>query len=354
MPPKAPPMAGRGLQATTFQPSGRTKEEEKMAIEKHYIAGRSALKVFAEGTLFNVSMALDAALQRYSPQGFIGDFCFPVISVGEQIGTIPAVAAADLRLLNVDRAPGVEGNRVMFDVTSIQGIARSRSLSTPIPVEIDFNTDPAWRLRESTALYLRDLWFLAKEARCASIVNSSTIVFLPFSAWNAGGNAFGNIETIISAVASASGLRPDRVAFGTTAWASFAGNSSTISRCGGWVTVARAAEALRVSSIGIGEARHNIGAGTDRKFVPTFPADKVLVFHGGGPENTFSPRWGISMNWKPKGLQDVGRLITELHPLSRRNQSTMVEVHAWESEIVTDPSLGAVLAGCNSAQSGGI
>jgi len=328
-----------------------------MALEKHYIAGRSALKVFAEGTLFNVSMALDAALQRYSPQGFIGDFCFPVISVGEQVGTIPAVAAADMRLENVDRAPGVEGNRVMFNVSSLQGIARSRSLSTPIPVELDFNTDPAWRLRESTALYLRDLWLLAKENRIASIVNSPANVsstFLPASAWNAGGNAFGNLETIISCVASASGLRPDRVGFGSTAWASFAANSTTISRCGGWVTVGRVAEALRVSSIGIGEARHNVGVGTDRKFVPTFPADKVAVFHGGGPENTFSPRWGISANWKPTGLQDVGRLITELHPLSRRNQSTMVEVHAWESEIVTDPSLGAVLAGCNSAQSGGI
>ena len=328
-----------------------------MALEKHYIAGRSALKVFAEGTLFNVSMALDTALQRYAPQGFVGDFCFPVISVSDQVGVIPGVAAADLRLLNVDRAPGVEGNLVSFNVSSLQGIARSRSLSTPIPLEIDFNTDPAWRLRESTAFYLRDLWMLAKEARVASAVNSSasvSSVYLPSSAWNATGNAFGNVETIISAVASASGLRPDRVAFGTTAWASFAANTTTISRLGGWVTPSRVAEALRVSSVGIAEARHNIGVGTDRKFVPTFPADKVLIFRGGGPENTFSPRWGISANWKPKGLQDVGRLITELHPLSRRNQSTMVEVHAWESEIVTDPSLGAVLAGCNSAQSGGI
>jgi hypothetical protein len=328
-----------------------------MALEKHYIAGRSALKVFAEGQFFNVSVALDTALQRYTPQGFLGDFAFPVISVSDQVGVIPGVAAADLRLLNVDRAPGVEGNRVGFNVSSLQAIARSRSLSTPIPVEIDYNTDPAWRLRESTALYLRDLWMLAKEARTASIVNSTSNVgstFLPASAWNATGNAFGNIETIISAVASASGLRPDRVAFGTTAWASFAANTTTIARCGQWVTPARVAEALRVSSVGIGETRHNVGVGTERKYVPTFPADKVLVFRGGGPENTFSPRWGFSANWKPSGLQDVGRLITELHPLSRRNQSTMVEVHAWESEIVTDPSLGAVLAGCNSAQSGGI
>lgn len=330
---------------------------ETSRVEITEIAGRPGLRVYVDGSLLNVSRPLGETLMRYAPEGFVGDYLYPVVPVAERVGTIPLFGQGDARLVNVDRAPGVEGNVAPFSTSSVQAICRGRSLRLPVPIELELNTDNGWQLRESTTLHLANLQYIAKDARVAASINTPTntsSIFGPSSAWNSGGNAFGNIETLINHVSSFGGVRPDRVCFGAEAWASFASNSSTLARCGGWITPQRAAEALRLESVAIAEARYNVGAGSERKFVPCFPADKVVVFRGGGAEGVPSARWGITANWRPAELAGTTRWIVELHPLSKTNRSTMAEVSAWEQEVVADPQLCAVLAGCNSAQSGGI
>jgi len=349
------------------QPSERAKEENKMDEKMNYskphpaayakIAGKPALKIYSEGQLFNVSVPLVECLAQYAPEGFVGDFLCPVIPVGEQAGAVPRFAPGDARLVNVDRTPGVEGNVVGFSAGSATAYCRSRSVRMMLPIEMEFATDPAWRLRESGALYLQGLLLLAKEVRVSSLVGDTSNVSttcVPNSAWSGASNPLSHLETMISGVTSASGLRPDRIAFGSTAWQAFASNSSVQQRCGGWVTIPRVCEVLRVSSIAIGEARHNVAPGKERLFAPAFPADQVVVFRGGGPEGSFTPRWALSPNWKPSVFDTKERFIVELSPVSRRNLSSMLEVHHWETEAVVDPQLAAVLKGVNSAQAGGI
>jgi len=325
-------------------------------IKKYTLGGKEMLKIYAEGLLFNISPALGETLARYPVEGVVGDTLFPPIRVSRgPVGSIPIFAQADGRLEPTERAPGVEANLVGINVTSAQVQMRSRALATWIPIEYERGDDEAWDLRNSSALHLRGLLLLDKERKAAAAVNSPanvSSIFLPASAWNSGGNAIGNIEYLFSHVGSSGGLRPDRVAFGSAAWTSFASNSFAVSRCGGLVTPSRVAEVFRVSTVAISEARYNIGVGA-RSYAPIFPADVVVAFRAGNPD-VYEARWGCSPTWRPGGFETGGRFLVELHPLSRRNQSTRVEVGTWETEAVVDSQLCAVLKGVNSAQGGGV
>jgi len=327
-------------------------------IKKYSVAGKEMVKYHAEGIFFNRSMWLEEMLSRYSVDGVVGDPLFPPIRVSRgPLGNIPLFCQTDGRLEPTERAPGVEANLVGINVTSAQVLMRSRALATWIPLEYERADDEAWDLRNSSALHLRDLLLLDKERKAAAAVNSPANVsstFLPSSSWAAGGNAVGNIEYLFSHVGSSGGLRPDRLVFGSVAWTSFASNSSAIARCNGMVTAERVSQVFRVNTVAISEARYNIGVGaTGRSYAPIFPADVVVAFRAGNPD-VYEARWGCSPTWRPGGFETGGRFLVELHPLSRRNQSTRVEVGTWETEAVVDPQLCAVLKGVNSAQGGGV
>lgn len=323
----------------------------------YLIGGKPALKYYAQGYFFNRSTFGEELLSRYPIESAVADTIFPVIRIEEGPGTfVPIVGQGGGHLVPVERAPGVEANAIGMDVGSAAAYCRSRALATWVPVEYERADSGAWRLRESAILTLRRALTIDKESRVAAVLNSPSNVsstFLPSSAWSGGGNAARNIEHLINYVGSAGGLRPDCLAFGAGAWASFAASSAALARCGGWITPARVAEAFRVSTVAVSELRANVGAGSVRAYDPVFPADVVVACRVGVP-GTFDARWGCTPQWIPGAKEPVGRYLVEVHPMSRRNKSTRIELTTWETEAVVDPQLAAVLKGVNSAQAGGV
>jgi hypothetical protein len=47
-------------------------------------------------------------------------------------------------------------------------------------------------------------------------------------------------------------------------------------------------------------------------------------------------------------------MVPLLRGYDPRDKTSGVEVSVWEQELVLDKDLGAILKGCNSAQSGGV
>jgi hypothetical protein len=325
------------------------------------IAGKPAWRIYDGSTYFDIIRETSEALARESQgqTGFIGEFLFPVVRGGSWAGKVPIFGRGEGRVLDVNRAPGTAAQKAGADVSSVYVLAQGRGLRAAIPVELDYNSAEAWRLRESTAKHLQYLLLLAGEQRALDVVSSASNVstsFKPSSAWNGAtaGNAVANVDYLINYVSSGTGIRPDRIAFGATAWRHFSANTCALARCGGWITPARVAEVFRISSVGVCEARHNIGTGSDRKYT-CFLDDTVAVFKGGGPE--YSPKWGGLVSWRPSaldGVEGLGRFLVELRRPERMNHSTDVEVFAWETEKVFDSSLAATLIGVGSAQGGGV
>lgn len=355
---------GRDLRAYYEAGEIRTYETEgvkKMSGNVHHfsIAGKPAWRIYDGQTYFDIIRETSEALAREGQEGFIGEFLFPLVRGESWAGRVPIFGRGEGRVEDVERSPGTASPRVGIGVSSVYVLAAGRGLRKAISVELEHNSGEAWRLRESTAFHLEYLLRLAGEQRAVNVVGSTsnvTTAFKPSSGWNGAtaGNAVANVEHLIDFVSSGTGIRPDRIAFGATAWKQFTANTCALARCGGWVTQARVAETFRVSSVGICDARHNIGTGSDRKYT-SFLDDVVVVFKGGGPE--YSPKWGGLVSWRPSaldGVEGLGRFLVELRQAEGMNHSTDVEVFAWETEKVFDSSLAATLIGVGSAQAGGI
>lgn len=321
---------------------------------EYMVAGKPGLKYYAEGLFFNRSTYAEELLTRYPVEGAVGDLIFPVVRVQNGPGLyVPVFGQDDTRQVPTMRAPGTEANAVGINVSSVYAYMKSRALAAWVPIEYEKADDGAWQLRESAILHLQRGLTIDKEHRVAAAVNSTSNVsstFLPNSAWNVSGNAIRHVEHMISHVASAGGLRPDCLVFGAAAWSSFAVSSAVIARLGGYVTPARAAEVFRVGTVAISELRANVGAGADRRYDPIFPADVVLACRVGVP-GAFDARWGCSPQWFPGAppAKEMPRYLVEVHPLSRRNKSTRIELTTWEEETVIDPQLAAVLKSVNSS-----
>jgi hypothetical protein len=333
-----------------------------MSNEKSYseIAGKPGLRYHSEGYFFNRSTYAEDLLSRYPAEGAIGDVGFPVVRVSDgPVTTIPIFGMTDGRQVPTERSPGTEANAIGISASSVGVYLKSRSLAAWLPLEFEKADDGAWKLRESTVLQLRRGLVLDKDAHVGVAVSSASNVsswFLPNSSWNAAtnpGDAPRMIEYMITHIGSSGGLRPDTLIFGTGAWASFASNPAAVSRAGAYLTPTRAAEMFRVSTVAVSELRKNIGAGTDRRYEPVFPQDTVLACRVGVP-GAFDARWACTPLWFPGMDKEKSRYLVEIHPLSRRNKATRIELTSWEAEVVVDPQLAAVLRGCNSAQSGGI
>jgi len=316
----------------------------------------------ATGRDLHVDVPISQAIMNYRTRGLVGEFVFPVVAVYKQTNLIPFFPLGDfLRNEKCERAPGTDANIVRFNVGTMAYACKNFALRFPMTIEDRENADEVWQVRQNGAFLITDLLRIAKERRVFNIVGSSTnvsTVFVPASAWDAGGNAYTQILGAMNACEDLTGFRPNKLAFGKTAWRSLMTNSAICMKLfphgtGGVPTLQQVAALIQVDEIQVAGGYYNSMAEGQTASLAKFFDDAVFGFFapvgqaGLGPE----PQYSATFRWTKPGIPNMA---VEALPFDAYKKSEFIEVGVYDDEKVLDKKLAFMLRGVNSAQANGL
>jgi len=325
--------------------------EKKYTLEDDGHTGL-VIRTFADERDLRISVPLSELVSGQDVSGFAADALFPPVPVPSRVGYAQRISPEDFRdVESAVRAPGTKPKMIAFDVQSTWFQCKDYGYAGLVTFEDQENVD-ALSIADATVSMLRNVVAVGKERRALSAITSATnvgTVFVPSSSWASGGDPISAITTMISAVQSTSGFRPTLLYAGGPAWQSIAVNSFAKNAIGGFVTPQRLGEFLRLDV----KVADGFQAELTRFGEWKNPAeDAIGVFvQIGSSGNDFFPRYGCSPYWRPPGVKT--RFSVE--------QKTDYTIHAdrafvdsWETELVLDRNLGAIIRGVNSAQANGV
>jgi hypothetical protein len=302
---------------------------------------------------------LSRIVNEYPLFGLIAPSLCPPVRAGMQSGYFPVLGNPP-RVEAMFRSPGIEPREISVDVSTVSFYTQGFGLWASAPLEDFQAADVARRYEESLSRTLTNYMRAAWEVRVSSLFAQATTVSTTFScksAWSGTGRAFQTVENAINFIEDGSGFRPTVVGFGKTAWRGFSSNSSTLSALNGEVTLARAAERLRVSEVVVSEAVLD-SAGEGFPYSPTPIWDDVIVITGqpANPGEVFGRRHSATAYWLPPGGGGSvpGQYVVDRLGIDSKRKSKGIMVSEWSGLVVLDPSLAICIRGVNSSQAGGV
>lgn len=315
----------------------------------------------ATGRDLHVDVPMSQAILNYRTKGMVGEFIFAVVPVTKQTNLIPFFPLGEyLRNEKCERAPGTDANIVRFNVGTMSYNCKNYALRFPMTIEDRENADEVWQVRQNGAHLITDLLRIAKEKRVFNIVNSSTnvsTIFTSASAWSSGGDPYRQLSAAMNASEDLTGFRPNRLAFGKTAWRSLMANSAICQKLfpfgsGGVPTTEAVAKLLEVEEVAVAGGYYNTAAEGQSAVMAKFLDDAVIGFYqpnqpGLGP----LPRAYATLRWSVPGIPNMA---VEALPYDAYKKSEFIEVGVYDDEKVLDKNLAFMIKGVNSTQAGGL
>jgi len=168
----------------------------------------------------NVDKPLTNMLQKITPMGFIGPSCVPELRVRDKTGKYYTFTQDELFRSGADPVePGSRAPRGGFFISTDTYSCVTYKFASPLPDEIRDNADSPLQLPVNKAMFCRDQIMLAREIRCATMLQTaaSWTSASPVTGpqWNqVNSKPIDDVEYAISVVLGKTGYRPNTVVMG--------------------------------------------------------------------------------------------------------------------------------------------
>lgn len=296
----------------------------------------------------------------YRPEGLIADMIFPQVTVQKQSDLYTIFSRADkLRVEDDKRAPGTEANKITQSVSSDTFFCKNYALKYPVTIEDKANSDPIFvqKLINGRVEFLQDKLGLGWEARIAALVTNTSNVgssAAVASGWTDYTNAdvLGDLQNAIDNVKDSTGLSPNSIVFGESAWRNARRNAAIRNLIngnnngGGYANREQIRDLLEVENILVGGAYKNAGNEAQAESLTQVWGDNVLVYYSSNRPATDRPSFGYSFRWAAPGLPNMA---VERHPYNTKTKSEEVELGYYQDEKITGSEYGFLLTAVNSS-----
>lgn len=313
----------------------------------------------ATGRDIHIDKVLSNMAIGYKPEGFIASDVMPIVPVDKQSDIYAVFSRADrLRRQKTNRSPGTEARRIDESVGSGTFYCANYALKKPVTLEDKSNADPLYlqNLIEGRTELVLDGLLLDWEVRVATQVTNTANVgssSAVSSAWNGAGDPLGDVNTGVDNVQDSTGMMPNRVTFGLSAWRSFRRDSNVRNLIfgnnngGGYPSTAQVADLLGVEKVLVGGAFQNTGEEGQAEALSQIWDDNVLIAYVADRPNIERPSFAYAFRWTRPGLPNM---TVERHPYDTRIKAEEVEAGYYQDEVVTGADYGFLIVGVNSSQ----
>jgi len=165
--------------------------------------------------------------------GSIGDFLAPQVPVGASIGHYKQFNAKNQFVIyETARAIGGHANRIKFEATDPTYNAQPQALELPIDdAERDAAGEDQLSLEQAKTDTLLTTGLIARENKILTVAKASLTAVSGKGVWsNAGNDPVAELDALIEAIAIATGIMPNRIAFGIGAWRVFRNHPKVAAR----------------------------------------------------------------------------------------------------------------------------
>lgn len=310
----------------------------------------------ATGRDIHIDVPLSEILINYQQVGAVAEALFPIVNVTKQSDVYYTFAQADLwRIPDTVRAPLTAPKMVDFNVASETYFARNFSLATGISIEDRANADEVLQLRQTKAMFVRDLLMLDTEQRLASaVVNSSAVSTFtaPLSgAWgnHAASDPIFDIDNSIETMRAATGFRPTDLLLGPLAWRHLKRNSTLRQLIyptpggtagPGLISTTQVANVFDLRRVHVGELVQNTAAeGLPKNLADIWGPHAILFFRPDRPSRE-SPSFAYSFRWSPPGAPSMQ--VSEF--FDPRIKGGILDVSVYEDHKIVASDLATVIA----------
>lgn len=313
----------------------------------------------ATGRDIHIDKVLSNMAIGYRPEGFIAADIMPIVDVDKQSDLYAVFSRADrLRRQETARSPGAEANRIEQSVSSGTFYCENYALKSPVNLEDKANADPLYlqNLIEGRTELVLDGLLLDWEVRVATQVTNTANVgssAAVSSAWNGAGDPLGDVNTGIDNVQDSTGMMPNQVTFGLSAWRSFRRDDTVrnlifgTNNGGGYPSTAQVADLLDIPKVLVGRAFQNTGEEELAENLNQIWDDNVLIAYTAERPNIERPSFAYAFRWNRPGLPNM---MVERHPFDTRTKSEEVEAGYYQDEVITGADYAFLIVGVNSSQ----
>lgn len=174
-----------------------------------------------------VDKILSQFSQMYRNENYIAEQIMPVLKVKEKTGKFAKYGKENLRTYanQIYRAPGTRAHTVDYSVSQGSYSCFERSLEKLVPDEFVNNTDDPYDPKRDATAVLLDNILANQESVLATAMSDTAIIsqnvtLSGTNQWSDKTNSdpIANIRTAITTVRTATGLRPNTMVIGITAW----------------------------------------------------------------------------------------------------------------------------------------
>jgi len=313
------------------------------------------------GRDLHVNVPLTEHAVHYRPEGFIAEQFADVVKVGKQSDAFNIWSQADtFRQQSTARAPGTRAKKLVMHVTSETYYAHNYALALANPIEDIENADPGmWANdRQHQTETLLDALYLDWEIRLATKVTTGANVgsyAACGSAWGtAAADPFGDVNGMIDNIYDATGIRPNQLVFGETAFRKFIRSPKVKTEIfqGGQgttgapalVTPAMTAALFSVDKVIIGGGFQNTAAEGQTQTLAQIWGENVLALYKAPGKNR--PSFMKQFRWVKPRLRNFDIVV---HPYDTREQSEDIESGYYQDEKITGKPLCHLLVAVGSS-----
>ena len=315
------------------------------------------------GADLHINQPLSQIAMAYRPEGFIADQIAPTVIVPKKSDSYYIWEIADVfRTVDDLKAPGREANIITRSISSGTFNCIARALKEPISYEDIANADAKelFASRQAAAEAVKDKLLLNMEVRVGTQVTSGTncgSYSTVASAWNtagAGNNPIGNIDTAINNVWGLTGIRPNSILFGQTAWESFSRNSNVISLAFGESAVGNARipayenvkAMFNMERVLVGGAYRNTNQENQAAALSRIYADSVLVYYAPMAPRRDKASFMYSFNWNAVPGYNWQVRVFDRPTLDEEH----VQTGYYQDEKITGKNLSFLITNVNCSQ----
>lgn len=320
----------------------------------------SRMKFGAVAPDMHVDQLLSNMALNYRPMGMIADMIFPTVPVQKQSDHYAIFTRADaLRIEDTKRSPDTEANKITRMPSSDTYYAENYALKYPVTIEDRANADPIFvtELINGRVEFIMDKLGLDWENRIAALVTNTSNVgssAAVSSGWTDHTNAdcLGDINAAIDNVKDSTGMTPNRIVFGESAWRNFRRNVDVrniingTNNGGGYANIQQVQDLLEIERVMVGGAYKNVGNEAQSESLTQIWGDNVLVFYSADRPSMDRPSFGYSFRWSAPGLPNMQ---VERHPFDTRRKSEEVEAGYYQDEKITGAEYGFLMTAVNSS-----
>ncbi len=315
--------------------------------------GYTAKDVHIDQLLSNVAI-------NYRPHNMIADMLAPVVPVAKQSDHYAIFSRAEiLAIEDTTRAPGKEANVITRSVTSETYFANNYALKDFVTIEDKANADPIFvqKLLNGRTGFIMNKILLDWENRVAALVTNTSNVgssSAVSSAWTDLDNStpLTDMETALNNVEDSTGVRPNKITFGSQAWRNVRRNTAIRNLIkgnnngGGYASREQVATLLEVDQILVGGAYKNTANEAQTESLETIWGDNVLLYYVPNAPSMDEPSFMYSFRWE--GLM-LPNMAVERHPYNSRQHSEEIEIGYYQDEKITGAEYGFLLTAVNSS-----